>query len=961
MGKLTHTVKGPIASFRSADIASIESLKLHFLPKQEGSGDPSPTNIRPITGWTGVNGYGSGENVLPFDSTLGEGYTNTADGITAIYSNGVIHITGNHNKPTWTNIIDFYSIWSRDPIILPPGSYIVASDGLTVVCRYDGSETWVNKANPFTSATPIEVKGFYVGVMGEGEKDITVPMIMTVGSVRPKKYQPYYPLKSFPITFPVSDDNLFSYDEDKFSLEDCVTSGSIIRRQVYHTGLTNGVFTLTAQIQEGYARPSYNLFNIGIRENGVNTIINTFIGPTEYIRGNYINSDQELILVSTSDDLNTADRSIKHYDIEIKNDAFYGGYVDALRGEIVLTHAKTFVMWGEDGMDLGTVKRRSYTLPFTYKTGQELHDNGQGESKKMTLCDKAKWRWDYTADVEHYYIHGKNAYIYLDKSTPNDTKIELCAMLAEPFHISITSQQLQAFLDYNNFWSDTNDDTEVEYAFADRLSERKLIMDTPHIASVSGSVASFNTDLKAPIVDLKAHFTPVQEGSGDPSPSNVRPITGYTKCNLNHSHRNLIKPYHTQETTVRGLTITPTANGVRVQGTASVEYPIKLSSQEIRYLEKDKIYAFSLYINGDISGCKDPYLGYHDGITYRSIWNLTELNNYSYVWTVPERYSNAVNPWFDMYIQVKENSTVDFEIGLKMEEGSSVTAYEPYSGETIPIEFPATKNLFDNKFTGITGSLTYRPYYLGVSSQVTVSTDCPQTDEGAGTSPWSNIFVLPGIVSDGASIAVNDVHNGLVRTVTPIDGYITLAYRNWLGVDPRNYHTQIEIGSVATAYEPYGTVYGGYVDLIRGKVIAEWKKIILDGTEDWYDYGDSNEGYSFRLGGQVVNDRILGYQVSKCSMFNNIDGCWGFGYKNAIGIYSDHPTVKPLYFRSPDGIVTTLSGFKQWLSENKPELCYKLAVPIEYDITPQILKTLKGTNNIWADTNENVEVKYWTH
>lgn len=50
MGKLTHTVSGSIASFKSADQAPINSLKIHFFPIQSGSGDPSPENIRPISG-----------------------------------------------------------------------------------------------------------------------------------------------------------------------------------------------------------------------------------------------------------------------------------------------------------------------------------------------------------------------------------------------------------------------------------------------------------------------------------------------------------------------------------------------------------------------------------------------------------------------------------------------------------------------------------------------------------------------------------------------------------------------------------------------------------------------------------------------------------------------------------------------------------------------------------------------
>ena len=42
MGKLTRTVSGSTASFKSADEINLESLKIHFSPVQEGSGDPHP-------------------------------------------------------------------------------------------------------------------------------------------------------------------------------------------------------------------------------------------------------------------------------------------------------------------------------------------------------------------------------------------------------------------------------------------------------------------------------------------------------------------------------------------------------------------------------------------------------------------------------------------------------------------------------------------------------------------------------------------------------------------------------------------------------------------------------------------------------------------------------------------------------------------------------------------------------
>lgn len=46
----------------------VVDLSVSLLPVQSGSGDPSPTNIRPISGWTGVEVYQSGKNL--FDQSM---------------------------------------------------------------------------------------------------------------------------------------------------------------------------------------------------------------------------------------------------------------------------------------------------------------------------------------------------------------------------------------------------------------------------------------------------------------------------------------------------------------------------------------------------------------------------------------------------------------------------------------------------------------------------------------------------------------------------------------------------------------------------------------------------------------------------------------------------------------------------------------------------------------------------
>ena len=64
MGNLTAKTSGEIASFMSPSVTNIKSLKVHFSPKQLGTGDPSPENIREIEGWDGVEVAKSSINLL---------------------------------------------------------------------------------------------------------------------------------------------------------------------------------------------------------------------------------------------------------------------------------------------------------------------------------------------------------------------------------------------------------------------------------------------------------------------------------------------------------------------------------------------------------------------------------------------------------------------------------------------------------------------------------------------------------------------------------------------------------------------------------------------------------------------------------------------------------------------------------------------------------------------------------
>lgn len=482
--------------------------------------------------------------------------------------------------------------------------------------------------------------------------------------------------------------------------------------------------------------------------------------------------------------------------------------------------------------------------------------------------------------------------------------------------------------------------------------------------TVSGDIASFRTPSRVPIESLKFHFLPKQ-ASGTPSPENPIPIEGWTGLNGKKAKKNLIKPYYTEPATYYGIPITPTANGVRVTGTATVECAIRLSSQNVRFLEKGKKYTFSLYVNGDISGCKDPYIGYFDGVSYwGTMGSLTEANNHKLTWTVPERYSNAVAPWFDMYIRIKEGSTVDFEIGLQMEAGENATSYEPYSEEPIPITFPSNgKNRYyydeNNVETGVTLSsgLIRSIYHTGVyGNGNNISISATAIDPEVVSNSTFNIgYIIDNVVYVLDSFIWWEDGSVRNRTVIVPDGseFVILATIDSAWVITRNlprYNIQIEYSDEPTSYVPYSsdnTFYGGYIDPVVGEIVATHAKCAVSWGE-----GGTNLGTVIRQAftlpfvyktGEELHD--YGQGPYRKRTLCNISS-WKWDYYNDSVHYYIHGQYAYVFLPSD----TTVGA--------EIEFCAELATPIHIPIPAEDMKAFLDHNNFWSDANDVTEVAY---
>ena len=84
------TAAGNPATFETTLIRPLKACAASFLPVQPGSGDPSPSNIRPVTGWTGLTVYHSGEDTSSPDEILVEWETEAG----TVYGGTVDPVTG---------------------------------------------------------------------------------------------------------------------------------------------------------------------------------------------------------------------------------------------------------------------------------------------------------------------------------------------------------------------------------------------------------------------------------------------------------------------------------------------------------------------------------------------------------------------------------------------------------------------------------------------------------------------------------------------------------------------------------------------------------------------------------------------------------------------------------------------------------------------------------------------------
>ena len=365
--------------------------------------------------------------------------------------------------------------------------------------------------------------------------------------------------------------------------------------------------------------------------------------------------------------------------------------------------------------------------------------------------------------------------------------------------------------------------------------------------TASGAIASFADGADSiPMKDVLIHIEPVQAGSGDPSPDNVRAINGWTGAQVTRCQKNMAEPVF-ESATKNGITAVRQSDGSYLfNGTATKEtnfYPGSANSDAITM-------PIPRNTPLTISGCPDGAGGstwrliawYYKGNTYLNR-STQELGRGA---TINDSEADGIR--FSM--QIKSGATCENLVFRPMLRLASDTdsAYEPYSGQTYSISFPTSA----------------------------------------------------------------------------------------------------------------GTVYGGILDVTSGILTVTHKLYTFDGSENW-TAGNHDKRYEFNLTG--LPDYIKtwasgGRGLSNIGVYDGSNYATNVNYitsRTSIGASNTGSKIHVL--ATPPSIATTVAELKSFLA-NTPEQWYApLQTPQTYQLSPQEITSLLGTNNLWADTKMYVDAK----
>ena len=446
--------------------------------------------------------------------------------------------------------------------------------------------------------------------------------------------------------------------------------------------------------------------------------------------------------------------------------------------------------------------------------------------------------------------------------------------------------------------------------------------------TATGAIAHFADGADdVPCVSVVANIVPYQEGTGDPSQNNKRPIHGYTSCTTTQTRKNLLDPQ-----LLEGYWDSSTGEFV--------------SNSTWRASKKIKCKPNTTYVMSGTTYTTGGYSG-------RSLFWDESGNYLGYRGTGANFTSYPNSAYMAMYTGANYITSQ-----MQIEEGTTATTYEAYKSETYTTEMPVMKNLFTGSWEDKTVNES-RPIGTTYANMKIASATRKTTAEllRLPSAPFvfscSSDYDLFLTFYDEGGLYIGQYKSWAdSKVITSTDAkYVGVTFRKsnnqtLTADDEKTVHIQLEEGSTATSYEPYRTVFVGTLDLVSGLLTITHRFQALDAL-GWNKNGSTITFYSETLTGlQGETDDFY------CSCYLPTENGGYNGQNGKMSIKTSSGTSR---IWVADNSYSTSADFKASLSGQTAVL--KLSTPIEVQLTPEEVRTFLGVNNIWANTGDT-EVEY---
>ena len=334
-------------------------------------------------------------------------------------------------------------------------------------------------------------------------------------------------------------------------------------------------------------------------------------------------------------------------------------------------------------------------------------------------------------------------------------------------------------------------------------------------------------------------------------------------------------------------------------------------------------------------------------------------------------------------------STAGFSV-CQLEIGSTATTYEPYTGQTYPIQIGNKNQLqldldtiksfnTDGVWSGNTYALNGVELTVvtdddglvteikavsqgSVSNDVifkiasiTYKADVEYILNGCPTGGSSNEYAIWSFDIGSEDVDIDEGDGVEIEKSSDTAASVCIRIRYLYGASNLSFKPMLRFASITNPdFSPYnplfaqqGMCFGGELDVTNGVLVVDRAYADL-GSLNWLYDTSSAKFYTLDLSTKIFKPGDSNLAKVICSMYRYVRYIDFANNTVCIGSPSGRIYIKDSRFTDTSTFKTAVTG---------QTICYELATPIIYHLTPTEIQMLLEYNNLWSNTGD-LTVKY---